>query len=268
MRQIQRTQHNHIMTASGKTTVLLTEKKNAKAVKVALEKEGALNKSYRLSSISSSLSSFNSYSLNGLPLSDIIEHSTRFIAIPIHDHFIQGRTDHKENKQLAFNLVVGHATQVCRFSSSVLGNANRQLELTSNNSLNFVQNVLLQAILTYQPSSDKGSILKVVEKLPTKTVPHKLELMGDDRTLVIPSRALNSASDSIFEEMLHNLIGDSHRKDFMSLLWQHLADTHRSHRVVRRGEIDPNSKVRESGHSILWIDPEVERTVDSEYGEN
>ena len=257
------------MTTSSKTTVLLTEKKNAKAVKVALEKEGALHKSYRLSSLSSnSLSSFFSTSLNGLSLSDIIANSSRFIAIPVHAKFIQSLcVNREEDPQSAFNLVVGHATQSCRFSSSVLGNVHRQLELTSNNNLNFVQNVLLQAFINYYPSPDKDSIFKMVEKLTNKTVPPKLELMGDDRTLVIPFRALNTASDAIFEEMLHDIIGDSNRKDFMSLLWKNLADTHRSHRVVRRGEIDPNSKVRESGHSILWIDPEVELAFDSDYGE-
>eukprot|EP00536_Pseudo-nitzschia_multiseries_P007117 jgi/Psemu1/324610/estExt_fgenesh1_pg.C_1630001 len=34
--------------------------------------------------------------------------------------------------------------------------------------------------------------------------------------------------------------------------WRRLALAHNSPRVVRRGGIDPNSKIRESGHRILW----------------
>ena len=107
----------------------------------------------------------------------------------------------------------------------------------------------------------------MVDEGTNKTMPPKLEIMGDDRTLVIPFRALNAASDASFEKIIQYAIGENNQEEFMPLLWKMLADSHRSQRVVRRGEVDPNSKVRESGHSILWIDPEIERSLVSDYGE-
>jgi hypothetical protein len=257
---------------SSTTTVLITEKKNAKAVKVTLEKEGALEKSFRLSNLDeSSFSSFISTRTldGGLQQDDIIANSSKFIAIPIHANCLDRicSSSCEETLHSVFNLIIGHATQSCRYSSSVLGNTHLQLALTCDNNLNFVQNILLQAIRNYNPSSDEAVIFKMVDEGTNKTMPPKLEIMGDDRTLVIPFRALNAASDASFEKIIQYAIGENNQEEFMPLLWKMLADSHRSQRVVRRGEVDPNSKVRESGHSILWIDPEIERTLVSDYGE-
>ena len=35
--------------------------------------------------------------------------------------------------------------------------------------------------------------------------------------------------------------------------WRRLALAHNSHRIVRRGGVDPNSKIRESGHRLVWF---------------
>lgn len=121
--------------------------------------------------------------------------------------------------------------------------------------------------------------------------PPKLEIMGDCRTLVIPFRALNLNSNPkddhpFFHKLMTNIASefnltecqnddlnndgsvnfeDSHHpvaevsdviRELMINIWKKLAQAHRSKRVVRRGEIDPNSKVRESGHSIIWMDSE------------
>ena len=260
------------MIMSSTTTVLLTEKKYAKTVKVALEKEGALDKSYRLSNLDeNSFSSFISTRTldGGMQQDDIIANSSKFIAIPILANCLCRicSSSCEEIPHSVFNLIAGHATQSCRYSSSVLGNSHRQLALTCDNNLNFVQNILLQAIRKYNPSFDEDVIFKMVDEITNATMPPKLELMGDDRTLVIPFRALNAASDASFEKIMQDAIGENYQEEFMPLLWKMLADSHRSQRVVRRGEIDPNSKVRESGHSILWIDPEIQRTFVSDYGE-
>lgn len=39
---------------------------------------------------------------------------------------------------------------------------------------------------------------------------------------------------------------------FLMRLWEALASLHQCHRVVRKGRVDPNSGVRESGYKILW----------------
>jgi hypothetical protein len=43
-------------------------------------------------------------------------------------------------------------------------------------------------------------------------------------------------------------------------LWPNLASVFNSHRVVRRGEIDPDSRIRVSEYKILWLDPKCYAT--------
>uniref|UniRef100_A0A7S4ANR9 tRNA(Phe) (4-demethylwyosine(37)-C(7)) aminocarboxypropyltransferase n=1 Tax=Pseudo-nitzschia australis TaxID=44445 RepID=A0A7S4ANR9_9STRA len=120
-----------------------------------------------------------------------------------------------------------------------------------------------------------------------------LEIFGDDRTVVVPPGAFegeefcsilrdvqrlrmqkrteqrqnsnddgydddnddkydnnNDANGYHFDGIVDDDIGRLY-DDF----WRRLASAHNSPRVVRRGGIDPNSKVRESGHRILWPRP-------------
>jgi len=134
---------------------------------------------------------------------------------------------------------------------------------------------------------------KISEQSNNITCPPKLEVMGDCRTLVIPCRALNLNSNlkddnPCFHKLMTSIASEFNLtkcqpddlnndgeniksitksedaylsgmeasdviRDLMINLWKMLAQAHRSKRVVRRGEIDPNSKVRESGHSIIWM---------------
>lgn len=278
--------------------MILAKKRNAKAIKVALEKQNFLDKSYRMSNIdAASFSDFapirNSIVL--LQADDILISSSEYIAIPIYEECARKisimdaqagtGTDASSDEfdSIVIDLVIGLAKQSCPYSTSVLGNANRQVQLSSNNSMNLVQNMLVQTILEYQRDTNEGrtcttkcteeeAVKELVAKLSNITTPPKLELMGDDRTLVITFRGLNLATDESFQHLMKDIIKDDDTgatvEEFMTSLWKKLAASHRSHRVVRRGEIDPNSKVRESGHSILWIDPPVEAGLTADYGKN
>jgi hypothetical protein len=52
-----------------------------------------------------------------------------------------------------------------------------------------------------------------------------------------------------------NTVGNNNEniENFINGLWENLAEAYESTRIVRRGEIDPESKIRHSGHSILWM---------------
>ena len=107
---------------------------------------------------------------------------------------------------------------------------------------------------------------ELIYSLSNDSCPRKLELLGDDRTLVVPKKAFRLDIDQAFRNVLeflqteacnkqilcHNDVLEKERY-FMDQFWENLAVAHGSKRVVRRGEIDPNSKIRQSGHSILWL---------------
>jgi len=180
----------------------------------------------------------------------------------------------------------------CPFSTSMLGNhnktinanASRNCESTVNcieegsksdglvRKLNTVQRALLESILSYRQTKNpfKATVSSILS-LPHKTCPRKLEQLGDDHTLVIPPQAFLS-TDPSFHSFLIDFIftipttekimektssDDDQINSFMETLWKMLAHYHNRNcnRVVRRGEISPSSKVRQSGHKILWISP-------------
>ncbi len=151
--------------------------------------------------------------------------------------------------------------------------------------MNLVQTILLDVMDNYRhlkrgderDQSEKTQFEDIIEskvEMQSSTIcPPKLEVMGDDRTLVIPFRALNPAIDQTFhnliKDVVYHVIGkfqEEEEEKLMTQLWEKLARSHDSHRVVRRGEIDPNSEVRESGHSILWIDDDDMHVTSSKNG--
>jgi tRNA G37 N-methylase Trm5/tRNA(Phe) wybutosine-synthesizing methylase Tyw3 len=75
-------------------------------------------------------------------------------------------------------------------------------------------------------------------------LPKSLERLGDD-VVVVPAKVL---------------VDEAYNKD---AFWKKLAEAHRAKRVARRGEIDPESPIRHSGHVLLWpsrSSAEAERT--------
>ncbi len=301
--------------SSSVTNVLLTEKRNAKVVKVALEKKGFLDKSFRMTRVDA-LSFTNFVPFQQTSVDEVDDGGddhdqlgnesswSTFIAIPIHlkcktdDQSSHGTTSSEKEQQLELGddirgFTVGFARQSCPYSTSVLGNTKLRVKLASSNgrnigrkNMNLVQTILLDVMDHYhnlkgadvRDNDEKNQFVDIieskVERQSSITCPPKLEVMGDDRTLVIPFRALNPAIDQSFHNLIQDIVchatggafKEEEEKALMSLLWVKLARSHGSHRVVRRGEIDPNSKVRESGHSILWIDDNDMAATSSENG--
>ncbi len=237
--------------------------------------------------------------------------------------------------------IIGFGRYMCPFSTSMLGNNNKQRSAiqyisdskngyrrtsSSNNvSLTNVQHVLIEALTSWlqhlQCCYDDDNIItnhhihnrrnidintvrieSLVRKLSNRTCPRKLEIIGDDRTVVIPHRSffvddnegiiinefhshrtkegktkqMNECSGE-FREFLVNVIFDqkiyNYRDDdgdddatmddiifydMQSLLWERIATNYQCSRVVRRGDIDPESGIRESGHRILWPIPNID----------
>ncbi|GAX21709.1 tRNA wybutosine-synthesizing protein 2 [Fistulifera solaris] len=120
----------------------------------------------------------------------------------------------------------------CPYRSAVLGNP------TNPNAIQQILMDFLQAWMKVDPST-----------LPTGPH-HPLELMGDDRTVVIPATMWEPVSLSSYirrhAPTTNDISNDS--------LWQRLAALYSSRRVVRRGTIDPNNPVRHSTFEVVWHD--------------
>jgi Met-10+ like-protein len=87
-----------------------------------------------------------------------------------------------------------------------------------------------------------------VRTLNLDCCPAKLEVLGVDRTVVIPLKAFRM-------EDLSRVLGEFWTNEHVyPVLWRALAEANGSSRVVRRGEIDPNSPIRQSQYQLLWFD--------------
>lgn len=189
--------------------------------------------------------------------------------------------------------IVGSGVHFCPFSTS-MGNTNRsttpsiidspaaakETSCTQSPppSVNDVQHALVETLVSHQMQSIQStndmeraaaektwrtSITSLVLALSAHTCPKKLEIIGDDRTLVVPRWAfyvINSGDCEIgkqkggteFHQLLvqHTISTESNYDEIKKIqyaLWENLARIHRSPRVVRRGDITPESGVRESG---------------------
>ena len=234
---------------------------------------------------------------------------------------------HRDNQSWVIH-VVASGTQTCPFSTS-LGNQNRRAILeapksdvklndsgtgvlvkhgTSEKSkpasslTNNVQYALIETLIScnkhnqkddhHGMSSYREMVEYAVKTLNIRTCPKKLEVIGDDRTLVLASWAFFLEKDihnncdkvkstsfqkggvEFYDFLLKLLFNESGPLsensldksklqqndlsplyDIQSKLWENLAQVHKCSRVVRRGDIDPESGVRESGHRILWPVP-------------
>jgi len=218
-------------------------------------------------------------------------------------------------------FIIGYGTQSCPYSTALLGNTtcsrNNNITLNksninnlhgSNHERNIIRQVLIETFTeettnyhqqtkqddtSYDIDSHMNMIQimeEEVDKLSIKTCPKKLEILGDDHTLVLSYKALNVQTDEEYKELVQNYVcsiqdvnsvgthgheekrsetnnaTDKHLvNDFEITLWSKLANIYNSKRVVRRGEIDPNSKIRESGHTLLWL--ATEREIQNEEDE-
>lgn len=215
----------------GEVKVLYVLKRNAKPTKNALEQAKLLNKNFRMAHPDPNVAGPN--------FEDCI-------AIPVVKEFdgsVQGSWD---------NFVQSSGLQICPYSTSVLGSG-RQVSGTSNmgdEDLTLVQQAILETILSSLSTvqTPEHELRKRIRSLEPTVCPKKLEIFGDDRTLVIPPHAFQGDA---FEFMIcaneQELI-----PSIMRSLWKHLAEAHQSPRVARRGVVDKESRIRHSGHRLLW----------------
>lgn len=250
-----------------KVKVSFVSKKNAKTAKHLLDDRGFLRKDFRMVPAVAAVATCDNpqvYKSN-----NTIKHTvdSSWIAIPI--------VESEASLSYASTLPEIEATgyQWCPFSSKILGNGNTTLALTKQSicrdgdatiagNLSLIQLVILH--LEEYPSCENGidpSLLKCVHRLGPTICPKRLERFGDDRTLVIPPLAFQGDEFDVLLQQVWNVQKrnesnytiDSSLADVRRDFWRRLAHAHnQSPRVVRRGGIDPNSKVRQSGHRLLW----------------
>ena len=250
--------------------VLFVLRRKAKGVKTQLEKDGRLNKHFRMTPAMVALTSLNT-TATATAITPIHE----CIAVPIVTHL--SATKDSQSDLLLLDGVEGMGRQFCPYSSAVLGSRGQKrgssrgsqtgsvMQQESSMSLSTVQKALLKAILSTVDTSAlfglenaESIVAERVRQLDAKVCPRSLEILGDDHTIVIPNKSLNveHGNEDSFKAFLLS-VGvidgiDTDSSPFLSTLWMNIADLSRSPRVVRKGEIDPNSPIRESGYRILW----------------
>ena len=131
------------------------------------------------------------------------------------------------------NKILRTGEHECPYSTAKLGNSRLSVE----GDLTRVQ----QSLWNWFKKDE--SVKEKLLSLDVQVCPKKLELFGDDRTLIIPRKAF-----SLKNESFRSLAGDANLDE----LWQHLAQVYGSPRVAKKGDIDPDSPIRESGHELLW----------------
>ena len=243
--------------------VVLVSRQQAKQIKNRLEKDGKIQRDFRMCAAHLAT-----------PLSEMKED---LVAIPIISD-----ESYEQTVLLTIEGVHQFGVQNCPYSSALLGNGNLGRRLCNSNRgsesyqqphLNTIQTALVRAISNFL--SDKGtksglnrtSLIEKVTLLSPDICPTKLELLGDDRTVVIPMNAFHNAATiggkNLFDPHNSSLSFPNFLDSFEAsydmftkhFLWREIADTYRSRRVVRRGEIDPNSPVRKGNYEILWVAP-------------
>lgn len=150
------------------------------------------------------------------------------------------------------HLVVGEGVQWCCFSSTVLGNrALKSGVAVTSTSQTLIEQALTEVIRTFQgietPVLDDSLLQSRVASLSQRVCPKSLEVIGDDRTLVIPRHAFDM-DDLNFQ----SLVPKDRGHEFLHAFWAQLAKIHGSPRIVRRGGIDPDSSIRQSGTVLVW----------------
>ena len=209
--------------------VLYVLKRSAKKVKNDLEEEGMLNKDFRM-------------------MGGVGDEWKECIAVPIIED---------PSKSYSSDEIMGYGRQLCPYSTSLLGNHQQRTprtgEKTTTSVLTMLQRALLSTADSFQPRSpEDDSLTKVVQSLSLTLCPKKLEMVGDDNTLVIPRKAFDGKDDTFREFIVQAGCNENCVDEFLQELWKQLAAYYKVPRVVRKGEIDAESPVRVSGYRLLW----------------
>lgn len=157
------------------------------------------------------------------------------------------------------SFILGKESQWCLFSTSVLGSHTpRNPHVASSSSQQpSAKETLLQVAIRQTAIQhtlrEEHDIMSLITSLSIASCPRHVELLGDDRTVVMDRHALNPDCDDVrnFLEVL-GIDNEEQRREFYETLWKTLAELHQSRRVVRKGIVDPESKIRESNYRLLW----------------
>ena len=308
---------------ASKTSVLYVRKKDAKLLKTRLEQAALLDKRFRMTPVEASAAA-GADGADAAAASQRVEAPHDCIAVPVTRECVartaRDATCVNEWKDGRFQwpgsdgdvmgrLVVGLGEYACPHSTKMLGNKRNVTPLPGDYltidsaakdgaasdplpPLTHVQQALIESLMSWlQDSSKRAEVQTLVRKLSNQTCPHKLEVLGDDGTVVIPRYALFDNTDcavkrrtttssefrsekegtttsSEFRDLLESVIrmnasepeGNVARRQVVARvvqakLWDTLATMHNTWRVVRRGDIDPGSGVRQSGHRLLHPNP-------------
>lgn len=176
---------------------------------------------------------------------------------------------------------MGNGIQYCPYSTSVLGNPQKrhaQDNTSSSNNSNgdwsplktaLFQTIQKQLLLS---NSDDNDILSAnqeneerknywrqqVQNLDTKICPAKLEVLGDDKNLVLPATALLISDLEAWMQQTITKVDSSSQisvpcmAEFMTEMWDQITKTYQCPRILRKGGVDAESKIRQTGYSLLW----------------
>ena len=286
---------------ASKTSVLYVRKKDAKLLKTRLEQAALLDKRFRMTPVDASAAA-GADGAGAAAASQRVEALHDCIAVPVTRECMartaRDATCVNEWKDDRFQwpdsdgdvmgqLVVGLGEYACPHSTKMLGNKRNVTRLPGDYltmdsaaedgaasdplpPLTHVQQALIESLMSWlQDSSKRAEVQTLVRKLSNQTCPHKLEVLGDDGTVVIPRYALFDNTDcavegrtttsSEFRDLLESVIrmnasepeGNVAQRQAVARvvqakLWDTLATIHNTWRVVRRGDIDPGSGVRQS----------------------
>jgi hypothetical protein len=219
--------------------VVYVQKQNAKTAKQYLVDQNLLDTRFRM-----------------VPAADDISTRSSCIAIPV----LLNETDVKMFETISWwkDLIEGMGAQICPYSTKMLGNHKRLQtdEATTNcvTNLSLAQLVLLDGM----ERNENAEIFHHIKNLDPHFCPkHSLQVFGDDRTIVLPPTAF--LDGTLLTDVLTKVRKAKHGNHSPSTtvqleqdFWSRLAAAHDSSRVVRKGTVDPNSKIRHSGHRLVW----------------
>ena len=265
----------------GEARVVYVRKEHAKVVKDYLKECQLLDNRFRMLPAA-----------RGSDIIVVQNDVSAFIAIPVLDGFDEKMSHGDViDSGLVNSLIAGVSHQICPYSTKLLGNGqtnhyrmSRNLDASTQQAdcLSLIHLVILDiapVVANADIDISKASlafdqtIINRVLQLDSIVCPVSrrrqfLEIFGDDRTVVVPPGAFEGDEFlSILRDVarMHNcnntkdctpkntsLDTADEMKKIYSDFWRRLALAHDSPRIVRRGGIDPSSKIRESGHRVVW----------------
>lgn len=148
---------------------------------------------------------------------------------------------------------LGMGTEFCRYSSKIKGNRQNRKASTNMNDMTSIQRVLLRVCQNFGTVNSvitQQELEKRIQSLPSSVCPKSLEVLGDERVIILSPEAFQICNFQWRE--LVSSISDGNENEFFNLLWSTLAEQMASKLIARKGGIDPDSKIRRSGHALVW----------------